>query len=218
MKKTLVLLTCAAAVSAFSQGTVNFVTRNTGAGVNALIQYTNSASDGVVGPILNGAKPSAVTDNNGWGGINARAGLYGAANGTPRDGLVLLVPSIGFRTGAAAGFVDPGSTAERTIQGVPGGAMATFQVRAWDTGTAGVDTYEAAVGISTQRKVYLGESPLLPNIILGNDTSGGTPTLPANLAGLVGFSMDFVGVPEPSIIGLGILGALAGLFVFRRRN
>lgn len=219
MKKTLVLLTCVAAVSAYSQGTVNFVTRNTGAGVNSVITYTNLSE---AGPIANGAKPSAVisVDSGGfiWGGINARAGLYGAANGTARDGLVLLTPSVGFRTGAAAGYVDPGSVTERVVAGVPGGQRAVFQVRAWDTGTAGVETYEAAVLISRDRKVYLGESPLLADVILGNDTSGGTPTLPANLAGLQNFSMDYVGVPEPSVIGLGILGAVAGLLVFRRRN
>lgn len=218
MKKTLVLLTCVAAVSAYSQGTVNFNNR-IGTTVNAPITYTNLSN---VGPIADGAKPSAAvsvaSDGYVWGGANAKAGLYGAANGSTAGQLVLLAPSVGFRTGAAAGYIDPGSSAQRTVDGVLGGAQAVFQVRAWDTGTTGVDSYEAAAALTATRRVYLGVSPLLPNIVLGNDTSGGTPTLPANLVGLAPFAMDYVGVPEPSIIGLGILGAVAGLMVFRRRS
>jgi len=217
MKKTLVLLTCIAAVSAYSQGTVNFITRNTGAGVNAVAYYTNFSG---TGPIATGARPnptiSVAADGFAWGGVNAKAGLYGAAAGAAD--LLLLAPSVGFKTGNQAGYVEPGSLTERTVPNAPGGTRGDFQVRAWDTGSAGVETYEAAVAISLQRKVYLGMSPVLPNILLGNDTSGGTPTLPANLTGLQPIAMDYVGVPEPSVIGLGILGAVAGLLVFRRRN
>ncbi len=225
MKKTLVLLSLAVAASAFSQGTVNFLTRDTVNGVNALIVYTNSGTKtvplGVIGPVANGTKPGTniiiEIAPNSWGNY-ARAGLYGGPNGSARDALVLLVPCVGFRTGAASGYVNPGSDAMRTVFNVPGGAMATLQVRGWDCGVS-VSSYEEAVALSQQRYVYLGESPLLNNIVLGNYIPpGGTPTPPAALTGLVGFGIDYVGVPEPSVIGLGILGAVAGLLVFRRRN
>ena len=199
MKKTLVLLSLAVAASAFSQGTVNFLTRDTVNGVSAIITYTNNtgAPTSAQGPMANAAKPtptvSVAADGYAWGGINAKAGLYGGAAGTAPSAMVLLVPAVGFRTGAAAGYVDPGSDAMRTVAGVAGNQLADFQVRAWDTGTA-VASYEEAVALSLSRHVYLGQSEVLANITLGNFTPvGGTPTPPAALAGLKGFTMDYVG-------------------------
>jgi len=226
MKKTLVLLTLAAALSAFSQGSVNFVMRDTSVtpNVNAYAFYTNS---GQLGPMANGARPSPLVNVSSggynWGGTNAMIGLYGATNGTAEADLVLLVPAVIFRTGNGAGYANAGTNSVRRVAGVPGGGSATLQVRAWDAGTAYmpdgsalIASYENALEWSAIRPIYLGKS--LPfNITLGNPDSV-PPGTPAPMQGIATFAMDYVGVPEPSIIGLGILGAIAGLMVFRRRN
>jgi hypothetical protein len=218
MKKLIVVLSLIAAVSAYSQGTVSFQNRNanTTPPIDAPISF--DASGPVAAGRINGSIALAA-DANGfvWGGTNAQAGLYGAAAGTAQENYVLLVPSVGFRlTTATAGYVNVGSASSRTVAGVAPGALADFQIRAWDCGISGVLSYEDAVAISNTRKVYLGMSPVLPNIALGG--VGVPPTPAANLLGLQSFSLAYVGVPEPSVIGLGILGALAGLMVFRRRN
>lgn len=216
MKKVLVLATLVAAVSAYSQGTVNFLTRDTANGVNTLIYYAPG------GPVTatagsTAAKPSPQTNivsgGFNWGGVNAKAGLYGGPAGTAADQLVLLVPSVGFRTGAAAGYVDPGSDAQRILANVAPGAVAALQIRAWDAGVTGVDSYEAAKALAATRGVYLGTSILFEKTLGG---VGNPPSQPASLANVPNFTLDYV--PEPSIIGLGILGTLAGLMVFRRRS
>jgi hypothetical protein len=218
MKKVLVLIALVAAVSAYSQGTVNFLTRDTANGISAKITYDNNANASA--PLTQGAAPSALIDLSGWGGINARAGLYLYRSTEPADQqYILLAPASTFRTGAAAGYVEPGSDASRQLQApypaIPGGQQATFVVRAWDVGQAAAD-YDAAKAIADASRGYYGQS-LPVTVTLGNFTPpGGTPTLPAPLVGLAPFSMTFV--PEPSIIGLGILGAIAGLMVWRRRN
>ncbi len=209
----IVSFTLFTAASANSQGTVTLRAICDPGPCAVFVTYTNST---VIGPIANGAKPSAAINVGGYGGINARAGLYAGPNGTSRDGLILLLPVVGFRTGAAAGYINPGTDPIRTVPGVPGGAQATLQFRAWDAGVA-VDSYEAAVALCSSRLVYLGESPLLNNITLGNYIPpGGTPTPPAVIN--TAFAMDAT-VPEPATFALGLLSAMGlGLLLFRRRK
>lgn len=225
MKKVLVLVSLVAAVTAFSQGTVNFQNRNTTVSpqINAPISY--AATAGVAGSRqdaaavnINGAGSLVVGSQN-FGGQFAMAGLYGAPAGFTEDNLILLVPAVGFRSGAAAGYVNVGSTASRMFPStgtyaVAGNTPAVVQIRAWDMGVAGIDSYEAAQAYLAQgRSGYIGRGALM-NITTGG---GGTPPGPAaDLIGLTAFSINFV--PEPSIIGLGILGAIGGLMVFRRRS
>ncbi len=221
------------AISAYPQGTVYFRTRDTVEGINAVCVYTNSPAS--PGPVPDGAKPSAIVDIQSggydWGGIYARAGLYVGYNFASRDSLVLAVPAIGFRTGAAAGYVDPGGDATRYIPGFYGGAVVTFQVRVWDTGTAGVDTYEAALDVAGSRPVYLGESALLNNVLLGNwvPTPTGVPMPPTPLkewwwfgAGTLNDGQPIVMwntlVPEPSGLGILVLGVTTLGFICRRKR
>lgn len=213
MKKVLVLLALVAAVSAYSQGTINFNNRVTTAtpAISAPVSYLGD------GPMAAGLIDSTRTVQSGaftYGGVNAQVALYGGAVGTAEDSLVLLVPAVGFRSGALAGFANVGTAGSRTVDSVAPGGTGLFQVRVWDAGVAGVASYEAAQQlISATHGVYLGKSAVLTIGPLG----GGSPPVTApNLVGLTAFNTTFNIVPEPSVIGLGILGAFAGLMVFRR--
>jgi hypothetical protein len=109
--------------------------------------------------------------------------------GGPAGGAIEpLFPKTTFRTGTGAGFVVP---VDVTLAKVPPGAMASLQMKAFTT-----DGLHSGVS-----KVF-------------NVTLGGGLNPPANLVGLEGF---VIGVPEPSTIVLGILGA-AGLLALRRRK
>ncbi len=204
MKKLVVLLTLVAAASAFSQGQVNFNNRLTTFGVDAPISYPAG------GPAPAGRINGLVTADP-WSGWNARVALYGGPAGTAESALTLITPAVPFRTTAAtAGYIDPnfgGGNSTRTVSGVAIGAPGVFQVRAWDTGAA-CDSYEAALQAG---QYYAGKSVLV-NIA----SLGGGSIAPSPLTGLTAFSISFV--PEPSIIGLGLLGAVAGMVVFRRRQ
>lgn len=212
MKKLITLLALVAVASAYSQGTINFNNRVSPGIVDAPISY--AAGGPATAARINGAGTIAGTLD--FGGRFARAGLYGGPTGTEEQNLVLLTPAVGFRTGAAAGYVDQSDTS-RTLATVPPGGTGVFQVRAWDTGDLQASaTFENAVALgATTHGAYYGASPLLSVGPLG----GGSPALPApNMVGLAAFTIGYHVVPEPSIIGLGILGGLAGLLVFRRRN
>ena len=75
-----------------------------------------------------------------------------------------------------------GNQSRPDVEGVPPGAPAVFQVRAWDAGVPDVDSYEEAeVLIGSEHLVYRGKSPLL-SLALGG---GGAP--PADLIGLEPF-------------------------------
>lgn len=206
MKKLVVLLTLVATASAFSQGQVNFQNRLTTFGIDAPVSY--AAGGPATAARVNGAG-SLVVGSLDWGGKSARAALYGGPAGTAEGALTILVPAVPFRTTAAtAGYIDHGTgTSTRTIQGVDIGQPGIFQVRAWDAGVV-VDSYEAALG---RTEYYAGKSGLI-NIA----SLGGGSVAPSPLVGLTAFTMGYV--PEPSIIGLGLLGAVAGMVVFRRRQ
>jgi len=221
MKKLLVLSILIAAVSAYPQGQVNFNNRVTTATppVNAPISYEAAGPMAAVGKV--NSATTVVAGSLTYGGANALAALYGGALGSTEAQMVLLIPSIGFKSGAAAGYVStadpPGTT--RTINGILPGAKALVQVRAWDSGDVS-DSYEdAAAKISANHGVYLGKSMIMQVTLGGGSPPVTPPNLVDEVSGLpmAAFSMGYF-VPEPSIIGLGILGAVAGLFVFRRRN
>jgi len=236
------LLTLVGAVSAFSQGTVAFQNNNAGTvpAINAPIWYAQQAgtpwdigtslatgapgdvtmptatSGGQIGRVDSRAGLLVRTANGfDYSGQFARAGLYGGPAGTASDTWTLLVPAVGFVTGVR-GYVNVGTSSSRTMQGVPAGGSATVQIRAWDAGVAGIDSFESARAlVSADHGVYLGQSTPM-TINLGGT---GVPPGPAtDLVGLQQFAMVYSVVPEPSIIGLGILGAVAGLMVFRRRS
>ena len=224
MKKLVTLIMLVTAASAFSQGQISFSTKTSG--VDAPVTYGGDAL-GLPGPVpigtVAGLTNGPVLGNQKFGD-NARAGLYGGPDGSTAAELVLLTPSVPFRNdGTFRGYVDT-----RTANGgvprttsMPAGSFGMFQVRAWDTGLAqtGTSTYEDAMNLLTTQSpliaggMYEGVSAL---VRVGPLTVA--PTTPPTLVGVTAWSMTFHPVPEPSIIGLGLLGAFASLLVFRRRN
>lgn len=127
--------------------------------------------------------------------------LYGGAT---TDSLQPLVPAATFFTGIGAGYFRDGA---REVPGVPPGAVAWLQVRAWDArlGT----TYEEVVARDIGG---YGESGLL--FLTSGGNVGGVPTPPRNLDSLQSFSLRPV-VPEPGTVFL--LAAGLSLLLFRGR-
>lgn len=147
---------------------------------------------------------------NWTGGTTIQFGLYAGGENALEDSLTLV--------GAAANGLTGGlyNGGNRTIVPLsePGG-FATVQVRAWEVAFgadyAAVLANPAAVGVGRVGK----SATLLVNT--GNPDATPTPELPTSLvsAGMHGFALTIV--PEPSVIGLGLLGGIA-LFALRRRK
>jgi len=208
MKKVIITTLLAITASfAFAQGTVNFNNKVSASGVDGVITY---AQGSVFGGTTGAKIDSAVGAHPG-----AQAALYGGADGTAEGALQLLVPAVGFRSGAAAGYVNVGSLGSRSLNGVTPGAFAMVEIRAWDAnGNASVVDYASALAAQAagDTRVYAGHSNLL-RLITGG---AGTPAGPAaDLIGLQAFSINTV--PEPGTIALGFLG-LGALFALRRKK
>ena len=191
MKKLAIMAAAVfATVNIYAQGTVNF--SNIGGG-----GVTNS---------LTGAR--VVT------GATFMVQLYYAPDSASAPADDLLMPLSGVATiGPLAGIYSGGV---RTAPVTPPGASAWFQVRAWEAAFG--TSYEAALangqavggrlaltGKSNTFKVNTADPTLIP------------PENAASLiaAGLQGFTIN--AVPEPSVIGLGLLGAGALLLLRRRK-
>lgn len=214
--KKLVLTACALtfAVSVFAQGTVVF---------------NNRVSGSIVAPIFgpNPANPAqALSGNDAAGfppgtanytgfpkldGSRYRAELWaGPAGTTDPNALVAATgySSAGFRTGAAAGYWTT-STDAAVIPGVGEGAIATLQVRVWDTTT----------GTSYANATSKGSSSLFASAPLGGVSAPPNLgfTVAGNYVGLQSFNITGAAIPEPSSFALAGLGA-AALLIFRRRK
>lgn len=172
---------------------------------------------------LAGYSQGTVTMSNVGAGLNAPitgvggspnlgsgfwAQLYAGAQGTGASALTAVGSPVEFAAGGfPAGYFNGGTV---TIPTIAGGVTATLQVRAWDG--SGGNSYEAAVSAGKDA----GESATF-DTLLGNDTSGPVPTLPATMTGLKSFSLQpGTVIPEPSTIALGLLG-LSALLIRRRK-
>lgn len=167
----------------YAQGTVNFANTDTTKVIDATDGQPVTAGDGI------------------------RAGLYWAAVGSTDFVQIGNVATVGVPvTGVFSGG---GRT---TGPATAGGAMAQFQVRAWELAYG--TTYEAAIAAANMngRPTKRGISNTI-TIATGNP-SGTPPTTPTSLTGLTGFTVD---VPEPSVIALGVIGAGALLLLRRRK-
>ena len=102
-----------------------------------------------------------------------------------------------FRTATRAGYTDSNVDTTRYIPGIPNGANADLQVRAWQT-SAGA-TYEEALAVGRAAS----------SLTFTVQLSGGGLGLPAGLSGMKSFQ-----IPEPSAVGLGLVGA--GVLFLRR--
>jgi MYXO-CTERM domain-containing protein len=122
--------------------------------------------------------------------------------------------------GNAAGFLSGGlfSAGLRTLEPTrANGAVVTVQARAWGTIPGLPDTYEAvlAAGLAGDQRAQVGSSVVFN--MLTKD-----PTLPLATPPQVSADSDWRGfaitpVPEPSVIGLGLLG-VGALLMLRRRK
>lgn len=117
---------------------------------------------------------------------------------------------LSFRTGSGAGFFDTrGVNTVRVIDTVVPGAVATIEVRVWQS--VGGTTYEQAFagGFITGRS---------PALIVTTGGAGAPPALPANLVGLT-FPLPLSCIPEPStnvLLLLGTIGVWWGAGLRRR--
>jgi MYXO-CTERM domain-containing protein len=190
--KKLVIMTAAifATVNIFAQGTVNFSSIGGGGITNSLTQARV-----VLGSAF-------------------QVQLYYAPSNSPaipQDSSLMPLAGVA-NIGPIAGIFSGGT---RTAPVSPPGTLAWFQVRAWETAFGASYEEAAAHAAVGGRTALLGKS----NIVIVN-TSDPTITpqeAPASLvaAGLLGFNVS--AVPEPSVIGLGLLGAGALLMLRRRK-
>ena len=178
-----------ASFSLFAQGTVNFQNNN------------------------GSAVTESLSGNKIVAGSTYNAALYWAVDGTVDQSLFVQI-------GATAaiqpldGLIAAGS--RTTPNGTAPGANAMFQVRVWEAAYG--NSYEAVLANQTTQNGRLGLAGKSNLVRVATGSPGGQPpTPPGSLltAGLQGFSLDVV--PEPSIMGLGMLGAGA-LFALRRRK
>ncbi len=185
--KSLLLATAVVVVSvgAYAQGTVNFNnSKSTVGGNGAPVTFADTTL---------GVNSSIVAQL--WAGPDAAS-------------LAPVGATLAFRDGAGVGFLNTtGQDTVRTINSVAKGAVATYQVVAWEIAKGA--TYDAAVAAGG----YAGKSGVF-TIKTGGD--GEPAALPANLTTLTGFTVAQTIIPEPSTIALGALGL--GALLWRRRS
>jgi hypothetical protein len=172
MKKLIIITAClSVAPLAFGQGELLFGNRVTAAGINAIV------TDGAGNPL----------DGGTW-----MAQLYAGATA---DSMVAVGDAVGFRTGAAAGYI---TSVARSVAGSDSGTSVFAAMAAWD-GAGGMSYDDALVrGMSAPVQVTL----------------SAPPATPAPMAGLQSFSVAVI--PEPSTMALGMLGI--GALMLRRRR
>lgn len=195
MKKlTLTLSAVLIGISAYSQGTVTFANIGTGTAISNSLTLAAVPSGTAFRAALYWLPDSASTPT---------AADFDAAGSTA----ILLPNTTSF---ALAGQFNSGT---RTAP-VAGASTLWFQVRAWEVAFG--STYEAALNNPNAiggRLALVGTS--VPIKVRTGDPANSIPAGSLVNSGLRGFYL--VPVPEPSVIGLGILG-VGVLWVLRRRK
>ena len=170
--------------------------------------------------IINFGNASSTSDRRiyladgttGLAGSGYRIALYWGAQGTPESGLIQAGNSSGFLSGGQ--FVG----GNRTLTPLSAdGAVVTLQARAWQTIAGVPDTYEGvfAAGGLVGKNTPFDHKSKNPNDALELANPIGANTANGGDANWRGFSIT--PVPEPSVIGLGLLGAGALLMLRRRK-
>jgi hypothetical protein len=161
---------------------------------------TRSATPFIAAPVVDSRNGQMIE------GVNWTAQLY-YAQSVVSDAAILrgAAPATHFLTGAAAGYVVP---VDIVLSDVGSNVNISVQMRAWNT-VAG-NTYEEA---ALSPMGVIGESNLFAT------TTGGGNRLPAELVGLVGFSVFPVPEPKPFTLllaGLILITLHKCIFRFRR--
>lgn len=198
MKKIAIIVAAVfASVNMFAQGTVNF-------------SNLGLAGAGVIDPTTGKAAAKGTT---------FMAELYFAPDGTTDPSLFQEANHDG--NGNTVGPVALGpldglySGGTRKVDITPPGFFAMFQVRVWEASFG--SSYDAAIAAGTNpalgRAALVGVSQIL-RVDTGDPTTV-PPGTPGSLKGISGITLSVV--PEPSVIGLGLLGAGALLLLRRRK-
>lgn len=200
--KKLVIITAIAALttaSAFGQGTIR----------GGSIVFANSSTkpvtlvDGTVVP-----KNSTYRAELFWapdGGGNDVQATFNQNKSKETVDATFAGPPVGASTGVFSGGT-------RTISGIsPDGAFAYFQVRVFDSAYGA--TYDAVVA----NPLAQGVAQVGTSQIFRSDTDDPNDTSPAVPLATAFIPFQLSIVPEPSVIGLGLLGAGALLMLRRRK-
>jgi hypothetical protein len=230
MKKSLtgMVALLAGAFVAHSQGTVSF-----GNYLNSSYSYVSLKSGSKTTDIggATGASTGSAAGDVGLGN-QWTVQLYGAAgSGDASSALLPLLQQDGITPvtaamaqGTASTLANPdgvagtwASTEIGVVPGAAGGAAATLQVYAWYNDGGTITSYSAAKAAN----VPIGFSSTANLASLGGTPAGGGASsppafLPTGTAGLGSFSVT--GVPEPSTIALGVMGASAFLLRLRKKQ
>jgi hypothetical protein len=190
MKKLLTLVAAAGcmAVQTYGQGTVTFVAANITNSVTGALAVSGTSFKVALYWLPDGAQPPTSA-------FDAPSTLAWTTNLT-------------LAGGANAGIV--------RIEGItPSGAPAWFQVRAWENIGGNTATWQDVLVATGPGRGPLAGTSNVGRIDTGDPTTVPPGTAPNTALTLKGFTL--VPIPEPSVIGLGVLG-LASLFLLRRRS
>ena len=190
-------------LSAFAQGTVNFATVGSGPNGSVNAPLTNyftgqrvSGTDYTAQLFYN--DPANSADDT----MDPRTGspILTAVGATATFTTATVEAGRGYITAATGGGT-------RVLPGIAGGASATLQIRAWST-SLGADW-------NTALNALVGGAPGFINDTRVFTVPTGNPPLVAPSA-LTGATWSLI--PEPSTLGLGVLGGLGTLLLLRRRK
>jgi len=211
MKKLiLTTIVTAATVAAFAQGTVNFSNLSTAltSPPDRLIRF---------GPGGSGTQAAGNPANTNAIGTLIAQLYYGSSTAPAASLLAVSTAPATLRssTSANAGTWFGGT---RTLTGFAAGDTVSLQVRIWDiskgTDYNALDLSPAVYAANALGFNWYGESAVFQYTITTNPTPAPSEF---NMANFAGFSLTFVGVPEPSTFALAGLGAAALMFLRRRK-
>jgi hypothetical protein len=143
-------------------------------------------------------------DGSRLSGTNYAAQLYYGANGAPADSLIPVTSAAARFRPSTSGSIGTWAGGTRTLTGFNPGDTVTLQVKVWDT-TFG-SSFETRTG------GHIGQSAPFTYLI-----PPGPQPIPTTDYYMRNFQSFVVGIPEPSVISLGLVG-IGALFLLRRRK
>jgi len=218
MKKLfLTIVMSAATIAAFAQGTVNFSNLSTALASppDRLVRFGASA-------FASGAPPSGTpVSTNLYPGLVAQL-FYGVSTASAGSLVAVSTAPGGLRASTSASVGTWFGNGSRTLTGFNPGDTVSLQVRIWDISKATDYAAAAALAVGNPQAYavaalghnWIGSSAIFQYTITTNPTPAPSEF---NMNNFQGFSLTFVGIPEPTTLALAGLGA-AALLIFRRRK